>query len=956
MGKIIASTYEILQEIGSGGGGVVYLGRHLRLNKKIVLKEYKRTGATKPAALSREVDALKNLSHTYIPQVYDYVEEEGSVYSVMDFIEGESLDKPLKRGERFAQPQVIEWACQLLDALHYLHGRPPYGILHSDIKPANIMLTPQGGIRLIDFNIALALGEAGAVRVGFSRGYASPEHYGIAYMAPSAQASLAKTQISAETQLPTAPDTQLSRGSSTSGGAVMLDVRSDIYSLGATLYHLLTGRRPAQNAGEVAPILPQEASPAVAAIIQKAMAPNPEERYQTAEEMLGAFKSLSRNDPRVKRHRRRAAAALSALAVIFLVGTFCALTGLKQMEQEQEREKRAAEDAERALALISASESACRSGDIAGASAYAAEALALESPYGPRAQRALTEALGVYDLSDSFGFCRTWMLPSAPLKIALSPRGTKTAAVVHGQVMVFDASDGGQIASLPAEPSALADAVFMGEEAILYAWDGALRCYDLSARRELWSGRPATGIALSADGAVAAAVYRDENLAAVYDAQTGEARRAVSFHEKRQGVPPNDVFADPEDALFSLSGNGDWLAVSFSDGGLRVFSLRDSAEDLEIFGASAYRHFEGGFYGRYFAFSASKEDESVFAVIDLETGEQTGGFSSPNMFHVQADERELLVSTENILVRLDPVTGEQEELAYTEADIAAFSRSGPYTLTAVENGSVSFFDGQAALVRTQGIACDFTAMAGDCVLLANRNEPSLRLMRLETHPEAQVLAYDRSYTHDEARLTPEGGAMLFRYDGFRIYGPDGALLANVDLDNSGQVYDQQYRRDGEGDYLEVLYNNGTARSYSAKDGRLLSETAGPPPDRTLDEEFLTDHLRITAPLHGAPAAYDRETGALVRELEKDDYLTYVTQVEDYVVTEYITAQGERYGLLLDGNCETLARLPDLCDILPDGRLVFDDMRGNLRQSHIYSLEELEALAKDREEPMRRNET
>ena len=91
-------------------------------------------------------------------------------------------------------------------------------------------------------------------------------------------------------------------------------------------------------------------------------------------------------------------------------------------------------------------------------------------------------------------------------------------------------------------------------------------------------------------------------------------------------------------------------------------------------------------------------------------------------------------------------------------------------------------------------------------------------------------------------------------------------------------------------------------------------------------------------------------------MEKDDYLTYVTQVEDYVVTEYITAQGERYGLLLDGNCETLARLPDLCDILPDGRLVFDDMRGNLRQSHIYSLEELEALAKDREEPMRRNET
>lgn len=134
MGKIIASTYEILQEIGSGGRGVVYLGQHLRLNKQIVLKAYRRTGAVRASSLSREVDALKDLSHTYIPQVYDYVEEDGTVYSVMDYIEGESLDKPLKRGEHFSQPQVIQWARQLLEALIYLHSRPPYGILHSDIK------------------------------------------------------------------------------------------------------------------------------------------------------------------------------------------------------------------------------------------------------------------------------------------------------------------------------------------------------------------------------------------------------------------------------------------------------------------------------------------------------------------------------------------------------------------------------------------------------------------------------------------------------------------------------------------------------------------------------------------------------------------------------------------------------------------------------------------------------
>lgn len=299
MVEVIASTYEIIQEIGSGGGGVVYLGKHLRLGKFVVLKADKRTLSTKSEVLRREVDALKNLSHTYIPQVYDFVEQDGTVYTVMGYIEGESLDKPLKRGERFSQARVVEWACQLLDALCYLHSRPPHGILHSDIKPANIMLTPQGDIRLIDFNIALALGEEGAVRVGFSRGYASPEHYGIDY------SGLSETQAAtsdAETRMPTDPaatEVGSYSGSGNDRKMVSLDVRSDIYSLGASLYHILTGRRPPQDAREVQPITSDDGvSPAVASIIQKAMAPVPEHRYQTAAEMLWDFEHLHENDPR----------------------------------------------------------------------------------------------------------------------------------------------------------------------------------------------------------------------------------------------------------------------------------------------------------------------------------------------------------------------------------------------------------------------------------------------------------------------------------------------------------------------------------------------------------------------------------------------------------------------------------------------------------------------------------
>ena len=178
---LIAGSYRIIGQLGSGGGSIVYIAEHERLGKKVVLKADRRTLSSKPEALRREVDALKGLSHTFIPQVYDFIEDAGTVYTVMDYIDGESFDKPLRRGERFTQAQAIGWACQLLEALSYLHSRPPHGILHADIKPSNIMLTPQGDIRLIDFNIALALGEEGAVAVGRSFGYASPEHYELDY-------------------------------------------------------------------------------------------------------------------------------------------------------------------------------------------------------------------------------------------------------------------------------------------------------------------------------------------------------------------------------------------------------------------------------------------------------------------------------------------------------------------------------------------------------------------------------------------------------------------------------------------------------------------------------------------------------------------------------------------------------------------------------------------------------
>ena len=939
MSEIIASTFEVINRIGSGGGGVVYLANHLRLNKQVVLKADRRKISTPPELLRREVDVLKDLSHPYIPQVYDFFAEGEVVYTVMDYVDGESLDRPLKRGERFSQPQVIQWAIQLLQALEYLHspthGTPPRGYVHSDVKPANLMRRANGDICLIDFNISLALGEDSVI--GASAGYASPEHYGLDYSFSGDTATMKQETQTMDDRTATMTMPGIRR-------KIRPDVRSDIYSTGATLYHLLSGRRPAKDALEVAPLSEMEVSPQIARMIAKAMAPNPQDRYQTASEMLWDLEHLRENDIRTIRHKRRVKTTAAALAVTFLLGGLLTFTGLKQMERAQAAGKAAAEMAEQALSAVSGSESAYRNGDIPGAIRLAMDALTLESsPYEAPAQKALTDALGVYDLSDGFRPARTLLLPSAPLKAVLSPEGSRAAAMVSGKLLVFDTANGEKLAELPAEASALSEAVFAGEDRILYAGEGALRAYDLAAGRELWSGKAATGIALSADGSTAAAVYKDENMAAVYDAATGEVRQAVTFGERRQSVIANDVFADPEDGLFALSGTGRWLAVSFSDGSLEIFDLQDSAGDLSIFDAAEYTHFEGGFYGPYLAFSAAGPEESVFAVIDAEAQVQTGGFASANPFRVQADEDGILVATENILVRLDPETGEQEELAYTEGDITGFAHHGGYTLTALSD-SFGFYDEAAALVEQRDGLCDFTAIAGETALTADRNTPCLRILQMERHPEAQIFAYDRSYVHDEARISREGNVLLYRYDGFRLYAPDGGILKEEALPNPEQVYDQQFRREAGGEYLEVIYNNGTSLCYSATDGRLQEERAGTPPDGSLDEEFITDRLRITAPLHGTPKVYDLESGALVRTLEEDDYLAYAAQVDGGIMTEYITARGERYGLLLNEDCETLARLPGLCDVTEDGTLVFDDNRGNLRESRIYSLQELMAFA------------
>ena len=126
-------------------------------------------------------------------------------------------------------------------------------------------------------------------------------------------------------------------------------------------------------------------------------------------------------------------------------------------------------------------------------------------------------------------------------------------------------------------------------------------------------------------------------------------------------------------------------------------------------------------------------------------------------------------------------------------------------------------------------------------------------------------------------------------------------------------------------------------------GEIIEEGRGEKKSESLDEEFLTAAYRIESPLHGTPTVYDIETGKQVCQLEEEAYLTYVTQAGAYMVAQYVTAEGEYYGQLLNEKCEVIADLPYLCDVIEE-RLIFDYPTGNLRETRIYNINELIAMA------------
>ena len=239
-GQLVANRYRLGELLGSGGMGAVYKAQDTRLHRPVAMKVISSAGPVSAADLQQftqlfQAEALRlaSLKHLSIPDIYDHFEEAAHWFLVMEFIEGETLKDYLQRhGGRLPVDEVLKIGLQLADVLNYLHQRQPYPIIFRDLKPANVMIAPGGQVNLIDFGIARLFtpGKSQDTFVFLSPGYAAPEQHGIA----------------------------------------QTTVRSDIFSLGATLHHLLSGTHPATNPFLFAPLSiqqPTQLAPLIAQMV-----------------------------------------------------------------------------------------------------------------------------------------------------------------------------------------------------------------------------------------------------------------------------------------------------------------------------------------------------------------------------------------------------------------------------------------------------------------------------------------------------------------------------------------------------------------------------------------------------------------------------------------------------------------------------------------------------------------
>lgn len=293
IGSIVDGKYKILNEIGHGGMSNVYLAINERANKPWAVKEVRKSPGRDFGLLRQslimETDLLKKLKHPNLPSIIDVIDSDENFLIVMDYIEGNTLERLIT--EEGAQPQekVVNWALQLCDVLDYLHTRPA-PVIYRDMKPSNIMLRSDGSVVLIDFGTAREFKEKNTTDTTClgTQGYAAPEQF---------------------------------------GGMGQTDARTDIYCLGATMYHLVTGHNPSEPPYEIYPITKwnPRLSTGLERIIQRCTQKNPKNRYQTVRALRYDLEHYTDLEVQAQRRYRNRLKLFGTVAGLSLL---CAVNGM----------------------------------------------------------------------------------------------------------------------------------------------------------------------------------------------------------------------------------------------------------------------------------------------------------------------------------------------------------------------------------------------------------------------------------------------------------------------------------------------------------------------------------------------------------------------------------------------------------------------------------------------------
>ena len=913
--------------------------------------------------IRQHIEALKRLNYPRIGRVLDCIRDpkNNRSYVIMEFVNGTGLDRAIeeKFDHVFPQGLVLNWGYQMLEALNYLHQNYICG----NLKLSNIVRRRDNSICLCDFS-SLVDEPGGDLPLENN-----PDE--MDYAQSSGFFSIQKDP----------KDFQR-------------DVQEDIYRLGDIMFQLLTGekaRKGEKDSEKKARLKGKGITFSVADVIAKALSENPEDRWQSADEMKNALLALPLRDFRRRKHMKSVILHFSLIFIAAVVGfgLFRAGRAMERRTQEMER-------------LTAEAQTAWRAGDYTAAYGSLFQSLQKRFPdpgCSAETLRTAAEILGAYDYNSGFRPAYSVGQSGEPLFCAVTPGGTRLAVLTEETLglsasarflHVLDAQSGAECAkAVEVSVEAVPRVEFLDENTILYVnRDGALALRRLDGEEDLdATSTNVRRFALSGDRTVAAFLRGDsaKELIAYVTLMTENSHFSpeknvaleketydfFSYETKRNETEAGKADLNQMElagCLFALNQDGSRLAVSLVErqsvgaeakGLLRVYSFPEPGEpdgavwkNLPL--DHPYARYEGGFCGDYLAFAAWTERESDclsrISVYDLNSDSEDPLLTRPlfEQVHASVDENGIYVSQKGSLARISANPLLWDSFSAVEGGVNALRHTAKYALVVTDDGETYICntdgDGQQR-VFTGSVSC--AALSDQYLLFCDRSKISVQEWKDGAQNALSRIEYDAGYPHllfnvTESRLS----AVLYGGpDLFRVYGADGALIRDGATDAGARnlKYLREPEREAEPkeECLRVEYPNRTVY-YAAADGAFLDEQA-PLADNV---GVLTEDYRLAYHADGYVEIYSRDSGAALKRISAGGRLADAFQAlgKNYLLISLLSEENEPSALLLNRDLEVIANLSGAFTVLPDGALYYDDRAGVLLEGVIYDRDALAETA------------